>query len=260
VPRVLPHPAVYEWDWHAPRPLVAGGVVFVGAGDGGFHAIDAASGAKRWRFETRGRVRGGAALAGTRVVFGSTDQHLYALERADGREAWRFDTGAVIETTPVVHDGRVLIGNRGYGLHAIDAANGTLAWKQFWWGSWVESVPVVADGTLYIGSSDLRRVSAIDPATGNLRWRSDVFGWTFGTPLALGDVLHVGTAGGTPYFIAHRASYATLDRRTGRVLTRRELPDTGGHQWGIAGSPVRAGNLVLVATIEGSLYAFPTGR
>ncbi|HET9484497.1 MAG TPA: PQQ-binding-like beta-propeller repeat protein [Xanthomonadales bacterium] len=256
-PRVLPHPNVFAWDWHSPKPLVADGVVYAGAGDGGFHAIDAETGERRWRFDTRRAIRNGAALDGDRVVVGSTDGYVYSLERARGRELWRFDSGAPIDATPVVHDGRVLVGNRGYGLQSLDAATGALAWKNYFWGSWVESTPVVLDGTIYIGSSDLRRVSAIDVASGAVRWRSDVFGWTWGTPLVDGEVIHVGAAGGAPYVIRHLASYSTLDRRTGRILTRRPLPDPGAHQWGIAGSPARAGDSILVATIEGSLYAYP---
>jgi outer membrane protein assembly factor BamB len=108
-----------------------------------------------------------------------------------------------------------------------------------------------------IGSSNLRRVSAIDPANGHVGWRSDARGWTWGTPLIVGDRIYAGAAGGTPYFVKHLASLSTLDLNTGRMLTRWPLPDTGGHQWGIAGSPVRDGDRVIVATIEGSLYAFP---
>jgi outer membrane protein assembly factor BamB len=116
---------------------------------------------------------------------------------------------------------------------------------------------VVDDGTLYIGSSDLRRVSAIDPESGNVLWRSDVFGWTWGTPLVDGDRLHVGAAAGTPYFIHHAAGYLTLDRATGKVLARHPFADTGGHQWGIAGSPAMGDGVIVVATIAGSLFGFP---
>jgi outer membrane protein assembly factor BamB len=127
----------------------------------------------------------------------------------------------------------------------------------YFWGSWLESTPVVRDGVIYVGASDLRRVSAVNPADGHVLWRTDVYGWTFGTPLVTDDRIYAGAAGGTPYFIRHEAGFNTLDRRTGKLLSRWPLPDTGGHQWGIAGSPARAGDLVLVATISGSLYAFP---
>lgn len=256
-PRTLPHPSAGDWDWQAPRPLVADGVVYVGTGDGGFHAVDAASGTRRWRYVAGGKIRTGAALDGTRVVFGSADHFVYALERADGREAWRFDSKAEIDGAPLVRDGHVFVGNRGPGLYSLAAASGKEEWRLFFWGSWVESTPLIDDGVLYIGSSDLGHVSAIDPASGRVKWRGNAWGWTFGTPLLTADRVYAGAAGGTPYFIRHDAGFVSLDRRTGKLLTRWPIADGGGHQWGIAGSPARSGDLAIVATIEGSLLAFP---
>jgi outer membrane protein assembly factor BamB len=257
VPRVMPHPTTGDYDWQAARPLVADGVVYIGAADGGFVAVDAATGARKWRFASRDKIRAGAAIDGERVVFGSADHFVYALDRASGAERWRYDTGADVDATPVLHDGRVLVGNRGYGLHSLAADSGKLIWKLFFWGSWVESTPVVHDGVIYIGASDLRRVSAIDPKDGHVLWRADVYGWTWGTPLVTDDRIYAGAAGGTPYMFRHVAGFTTLDRKTGKLLTRWPLADSGGNQWGIAGSPAAAGKSIIVATIAGSLYAFP---
>jgi outer membrane protein assembly factor BamB len=257
VARVLPHAQVYAWDWQAPQPLLADDAVYVGDGAGIFHAVDAATGTRRWRYATNGRIRHGAALSATDVVFSSTDKFVYALDRKSGKETWRSATHGEPDATPLVHDGRVFISDRGAGLYALDAKTGVSRWLLFHWGSWVESTPVIHDGVLYIGSSDLRRVSAISPGDGHVHWRSDVYGWTWGTPLVIGERIYAGAAGGTPYFIRHVAGFVTLDRRTGRVLTRWPLPDAGGHQWGIAGSPAASGDAVIVATIAGSLLAFP---
>ncbi len=256
-PRVLPHPVAFSWDWQGAQPLVADGVVYVGAGDGGFHAVDVATGARKWRFAAAGKIRSGAAISGDTVFFGSADHFVYALDRHTGAEHWRFDTKADVDATPVIHDGKLLIGNRGYGLFAIAADSGTELWKNFFWGSWVESTPVVVDGTIYIGSSDLRRVSAIDPADGRVIWRSDVYGWAWGTPVVTKARIYGGSAGGTPYELHHVASFSTLDRKTGKLLARWPIADTGGHQWGIAGSPALAGDSIVFATIAGSLYAVP---
>ncbi len=260
VSRVLGHPEVFDWDWHGPKPARADGVVYVGSGDGGFHAVDEVKGERRWRFESGGKVRGGAAIAGNRVVFGSADHFVYALDRATGRELWKHDTGAEVEDQPLIAGERVFIGNRGGGLYALSLATGERLWKTFFWGSWMESTPVLADGVLYVGSSDLRRVSALAPENGRVLWRTDVYGWTFGTPLLVGDRIFAGAAGGAPYFIPHVASFSMLDRKTGRLLRRFPLPEVpGAHQWGFAGSPVLAGDLVVVSTIQGGLMAFPSG-
>ena len=258
VPRILPHPSVFDWDWQGATPVVADGHGLCRFGRrqparGRCGAVAQ----RRWRFATNGKIRNAAAVDGERVVFGSADHFVYALDRKSGAERWRHDTRADVNATPLIEEGRVYIGNRGAGLFALDASTGAEIWRLYFWGSWVESTPVIADGELYIGSSDLRRVSAIDPADGHVRWRSDVRGWSWGTPLVVGDRIYAAAAGGTPYFVRHLASLSTLDRKTGRCSRAGHLPDAGGHQWGIAGSPVRDGDRVIVATIEGSLYAFP---
>ncbi len=159
VSRVLGHPEVFDWDWHGPRPALADGVLYAGSGDGALHAVDAAGGTRRWRIEAGGKVRGGAAVAGDRVIFGGADHFLYAVDRATGKELWKRDTGAAIEDPPLVAGNQVFAGNRGGGLYAFSLATGEPRWKTFFWGSWLESAPVLADGILYVGSSDLRRVS-----------------------------------------------------------------------------------------------------
>jgi outer membrane protein assembly factor BamB len=258
VSRIIGHPQVFDWDWHGPRPLVAGGVVYFGSGDGSVHAVDAASGTRRWRAETGGRVRGGAALDGERVIVGSADKFVYAFDRTSGRELWRHDTEAEVEDEPLVADGKVFIGNRGIGVIALAAASGERLWQTTFWGSWIESTPTLVDGVLYVGSSDLGRVSALDPADGRVLWRTDVYGWTFGTPLVTADRIYVGAAGGTPYFIPHHASFNVLDRATGKLRQRWPLAESpGGHQWGIAGSLALAGDTVVATTIDGSIYGFP---
>jgi outer membrane protein assembly factor BamB len=192
-------------------------------------------------------------------VFGDHAGRVRALARADGAPRWTVETGAPVDAIPAVHDGLVIVGNRGYGLYALAVADGSEKWKTYFWGSWVESGAVVVDGIVYVGSSDLRRVSAISPDDGRPLWRTDVFGWTWGTPLVVGDVIYAGAAGGSPYEIVHRAGLSVISRRDGRLLARWPLPETNAYQWGIAGSPVLAGDVVLVTTIDGALLAFETG-
>jgi len=69
--------------------------------------------------------------------------------------------------------------------------------------------------------------------------------------------VHARAADGTSYRIRHDAGFVSFDRASGRLLERWPLPDAGGHPRGIAGSPPRSGDLAVVATIDGSLYAFP---
>ena len=257
--RLQPHPSVYDWDWQAPQPLLAGDTVYAGGADGVFHALDAATGKRHWTVAVEGRIRQGAAVDAERVYVASEAGVVHALDRRDGNERWRYSLGGQNGSALAVHDGLVYANARNATLHAIHAVEGTRAWSVNFWGSWVESAPTFADGTLYIGSSDMRRVSAIEPTSGRVLWRTDVFGQTWGTPLVLGERLVVGAAAASPYFLHHEAGLAILDRRSGALLGRWTMPEGTGHQWGIAGDVVRSGDTLVAAGIEGNLmgFAFP---
>lgn len=190
-----------------------------------------------WQVRLGAQVYASPVVADGIAYVGTTGGVLNAIDTREGEPEWTFSAGAPIFGA-VDGDAVYFACDDGF-LCRLDRASGKQAWKYD------------------LGSSDLRRVSAIDPDDGHVLWRSDVHGWTWGTPLVDGDRLHVGVAGGTPYFVRHVASDTTLDRVSGRLLSRWPLPDTGGHQWGVAGSPARGEGVVVVATIAGSLYGFP---
>ncbi|HEY8145239.1 MAG TPA: hypothetical protein VIG06_21305, partial [Kofleriaceae bacterium] len=63
-----------------------------------------------------------------------------------------------------------------------------------------------------------------------------------------------------PYFQRHLAGVAALDKRTGKLLWRWPYAKPqGAFIWGFGSTPVRAGDLMLLAGLDGSLYAFPLG-
>lgn len=249
-----------EWDFVSPAPVVASDTVYAGSATGVFHALDGATGKPRWTFPTGGKIRAAACVRGDRVHFGSMDRFVYALERASGKLAWKFDTGGPVTTRPVLAGDKLVIGTRDAALlYGLDARDGTVAWNVYFWLSWVESAPVLGDdGLLYIGSSDSRRVRCIEPATGKVRWTTQVWGWTWGTPLVRGDRVYFGTAGAAQYFVSQTASFGALDRATGNLRWRTPLPLLeNSYASGVAGSLVSAGPFVLVAGIDGVLRALP---
>lgn len=266
IPRILPHPGVYEYDYRAPRPVLIGSTIFIGAADGGFHAIDAASGTQRWRIQTRGRIRADAVPSGNHVLAASWDGTLYALDQETGAFAWTYDTKGTITTAPTVHDNRIIVGNRGSVLRSLNPIDGTSQWRQLFWGSWVESVavsPAPSDGRLYIGSSDLRRVTCFDPADGRVIWRTDVYGCPWGTPAITQKRLYTGAVGSAGYMIRHEPGLLALDRGTGAIVWRWVPPaNDSALQTGFAAGPAidhsnPDGSTLVIGGIEGSLYAFP---
>lgn len=135
-------------------------------------------------------------------------------------------------------------------------------WTRYWWGSWVESTAVERDGVAYVGSGDLQSVSAIDPATGRDRWRTEVGGWVMQRP-AVGERVVYAGVGGARRLASHWRPQAgglvALDRETGRLLWRWDAPAGAGFLEGVIAAPVIAGDRVVVGGVDGTLYAFDAG-
>ena len=136
------------FDYRASRPIIADNVIYVGAGDGGMHAIDARTGTRKWRFQAKRTIRGDVLIDGDRVVFGSWGGNLYALDRATGTEVWKRETYAIINDTPALIDGKLIVGNRSGLLVAFEPATGKTIWRMNFWGSSVESDAVGRRHTL----------------------------------------------------------------------------------------------------------------
>jgi outer membrane protein assembly factor BamB len=262
--RVLPHQVVAnsgDFDFYvtSSRPALVDGVLYVGSGDNALHAVTAATGKGVWRFETTGPIRTDAAVDAAHVYVGSLDGFVYAVDRQTGKEVWKKNTYGPATTSPTLVGGRLVVGNRNGLLAALDPATGETAWRMTFWGSSVESTPVPgADGLFYIGSSDLRRVSAIDVKDGRVVWRSDVFGWAWPRPALTERFIYQSAIGAAPYQMRHLGSLSALDRATGRIVWRWPMADWPG-SWttGFAAPPVVEGKTLVVGGLDGSLYAFP---
>lgn len=249
------------WDGRAPQPTLADGVIYVGAGDGGFHAVRADTGERLWRVQSKGAIRTTAVVRGAHVFFTTIGGLVVAADRATGKELWQIDTKAPVTSSPAFVGDKLVIGGRNSQLQALDPATGAQLWKLGFWGSWVESTAVPApenNGVGYVGSSDLRRVVSFDVTDGRILWRTDVFGCPWGRPLVTEKFVYAGLAAEEPYMIRHEAGIVALDRATGKIAWRLAAPKPAGtYCWGFPGSPVRAGDLMLLGDINGTLYAFP---
>ena len=257
--RSLPSAQNGDWDFLTAAPVVVDGMVYVGSATGECHALNAASGKLLWKYKTAGKLRAAAAVSDDRIYVGSMDNFVYALDRHTGALAWKFDTGSPVTTTPVITGDKLVIGTRDQALlYALATADGRKLWTVPYWLSWVESTPALADGLLYIGASDSRRVRVIEPDTGRVRWSAQVWGWTWGTPLVVGDTVYYGTAGVAQYFVTQRASLGALDRRTGALKWRKPITlSPQNYMSGIAGSLISTGGRIIVAGMDGTLCAYP---
>ncbi len=261
VNRILPNAYVYDYDYQSPRPVLADGVLYLGSGDGSFHAVRADTGARVWRVATKGKVRTTALVQGDRVFFSTLGNSVCAADRATGKIIWEFTTGDAVTSSPALIGGRLIIGDRDSRLHGLDPADGHEVWSQNWWSSWVESTAVEMDGLAYLGSGDLEMVSCIDPATGKNLWRSEVGGWVFRAPAVTKNSVYASVSGAhrlASFWLPQAAAVTALDRATGKLRWSFPMPERPGEFLkGFLAAPVATGDLVLAAGLDGTLYAFP---
>lgn len=165
-------------------PVVSGGTLVAAAGHGTVFALDASTGALRWKTDLipdgdiEQTINATPAIAGGRVyvpISKANGPQVAALDLADGSVVWRttYDTqqGADTFGSPVVWDGRVYIGTSGQNgdpdvplrgaITALDAATGDQVFKTFTVapghnGGPVWSTPAIdADtGILYAGTGN----------------------------------------------------------------------------------------------------------
>lgn len=237
------------------------GTLYVGSTDGGLYAVRQSSGKILWRHPAQAPIYAPVALVRDEVLAATFDGSIFALNRRSRREIRRTQLGGAIVSAPVIASDRILVGSRDYQLYTL-ASNGAVLRSQSYWFSWVESTPRVVDGVAYIGGSDYRRVSAFDLATGDPRWATDVRGLSWGSPLVASDTVFAGTAGQTleGTVIKHVGGILALDRATGAVRWHyRPTPTPGAAFTGFAGSLALVGDLVIGASVDGTLVALPSG-
>ena len=234
-------------------PLVANGVLYFVGSLNVVRAVDATTGAIRWRYDPQvmakagNRVRAGwdgsrgIALWGGKVFVATWDGRLIALDAANGSELWSVMTidstrAMYITGAPKVFKGKVLIGNggtengatRGY-VTAYQAETGAMAWRFYI----VPGNP--ADGF----ENEAMRMAA--PTWTGEWWKfggggNAWHGFTYDAEL---DQLYIGTGNGAPWNRKIRSpgggdnlflsSVVALDPDDGRYLWHYQT--TPGESW-----------------------------
>jgi outer membrane protein assembly factor BamB len=246
------------FNHRTPVPVMAGGTLYVGSIDHGLYALDGSTGEIRWRHEVGAPIYASVALDGNELIAGCFDGTVLRLDRRTGAELARVKLGGPIASAPVVVGETVIVGCRDYLLYGLKRTDLAVAWRDSFWFSWVESVPRVADGLIYVGGSDFRRVSALEPGTGATRWAADVRGLTWGSPVVTATTIFAGTSAQRPAAIAHAGGITALDRATGAVKWRHVTPlAAGADRAGYLGSLALADGKIIGAGYDGTVVAFP---
>jgi outer membrane protein assembly factor BamB len=148
-------------------PRVTNDTVYVGDEDGFFHAVDRATGKKKWILTTDGEIAGSAAIVGDRIIVGSHDFHLYCL-KPDGELVWKFETGDRINCSPAIAGDYTFVAGCDEHLRVIDIRKGE-EFKDIPLNTYLIASPAVVGDELYVGTyaSD---VVAVNWKTGKTVW------------------------------------------------------------------------------------------
>ncbi|WP_188310237.1 outer membrane protein assembly factor BamB [Arenimonas fontis] len=233
-------------------PGVGGGLVVVGGRNGEVVALDAGTGAERWRAKVTSEVISAPLVAGDRVVVRSNDGRTFGLDSADGARRWVYDRGIPALSTrgnaaPVSDGQRVYLGYEDGNVVALRLGDGSVAWIQRVAApegrSDLDRMADV-DGELALGYSELYATSvggqtmAIVMATGQPLWSRDT--GTYGGLALLADRLMLADPDGTIW---------ALDRSSGSALWRH---DVLARRW--LSSPAVHGDYVVFGDVEGYLH------
>jgi outer membrane protein assembly factor BamB len=190
-------------------PVVANGVVYAGSSSGRLYAMNAATGALRWRFAT-GNVESSSAVADGVVYTGTLVHKVYALNAATGARLWTFTAGDAVSSSPAVANGVVYFGSADGRVYALNAATGTPLWT-FTTGSVVGSSPAVANGVVYIESLD-HNVYALNAATGTRLWTFTTGSFAVDSPAVANGMIYTGTEDGHVYAFGLARALTTRTR------------------------------------------------
>lgn len=223
------------FDVYLSSPAVAEGAVFFGSGDGHVYAVDAATGALRWKLRTGDVVHASPAVADGAVFIGSWDGKLYAIDSRSGRQLWVFQGGLDplmfnqqgFQSSPAVVDGVVYSGSRDAHMYAIDARSGRERWRFSTGSSWVNSSPAVQGGRVYFATSDTALYHVLDAAAGKPVLERSTQAYVFGSPTIAGDTVLLGVLNGV---------LQVRDKASGEVLWEFQTEASrANHGWALTG-------------------------
>ncbi|MBU0532660.1 PQQ-binding-like beta-propeller repeat protein [Candidatus Micrarchaeota archaeon] len=115
------------------KPIVDGGVVYIGALDNKMHAYSIANGQEVWEVRTDNWVFGTALVDTGVVYFGSNDGSIYAIDKGSGDIKWEAETRLAVQSQPesgqMGGQNVVFVGSNDKNIYAIAKTTGDIVWK-----------------------------------------------------------------------------------------------------------------------------------
>lgn len=203
---------------------VGGELLLLGGRDGQVHAFDRKNGDLRWRAKVSTEVLAAPSREGNVVVVQTADDQLFGLDALTGNRLWVYQNAAPALTLrghaqPVLAGGRVYAGLASGKLVALALSDGKLLWEQAVGMPKgrteldrlvdVDASPLLLRDNLYAVSYQ-GRLTALDSATGRVRWFRDMSSYSGMT--SDGSYLYISDSEGAVH---------ALDRQDGSTLWKQ---------------------------------------
>lgn len=235
-------------------PLVAGKRVFVLTADRTVTAFDGQTGARLWS-QSRSAEPLVLAQSGLLMAVGDTlvagiSGRLVGFNPLTGAVRWEAPVGTSRGTNEVERlvdivapasrlGDSVCVRSYSAAIGCVDTSRGTLAWTRPAQGI----VGVHGDDRLVFGVESSGRMQAWQRSSGEPVWQSDrLLHRTLTAPLAVGRVVVLGDSEGTVH---------VLSREDGSEMNRLTTDGSA-----VIAAPIMAGNVLLVQTRNGGLFAW----
>lgn len=199
-------------------PILAQGLLIVGANDGRLVALDAHTGEARWTYQASDAIKPSLAAVGG-VIYASDGSALHAVDVASGSRRWSTPVDDTVGRVNAV-DGVVYVGSTGAVL-GLDGRTGEIVWR--WDGP--PDIPIAAgpvvDGVGYFAARD-GRVYAIDIQSRRERWRVQTISLDVPSGQVVGETFYVSTNQGEA--AEPVGEIYAIDRASGDIRWRFRAP------------------------------------
>jgi len=229
-------------------PVVIGDAVFVVASDE-MHALDAATGAERWRVPFDHQLTAPLAPTASTLVAVADKGLVIVVAAADGRTVWMRELGTVSRFMPALDEMRAFVALDDGRVVALRLMDGHVEWEQKLEGKLNQ--PSIARDRVFVGTNT-NLLYALDNANGRLAWR-----WKAG-----GDVIGTSAdAKGGAYYASLDNVLRAVNRGNGNQRWIKEIPTRPLLPPQTLGDGVKYEEIVVLtgATSEIDAFAAKTG-